>query len=98
MGDAAQLGVRQPQELFEPDELGDEFEGRGVDGVAAEVAEEVVVLLEYEHVHAGAREQQAEHGAGRSAAHDAAGDGSRRMRLGMLRALHRRALRLFISS
>src|SRR5439155_26675295 len=41
-------------------------------GVAAEIAQEVAVLFEDDDVNAGAREQHAEHHAGRSAAGDAA--------------------------
>ena len=43
-----------------------------MDGVAAEVPEEVGVLLENQHVDAGARQEQAEHHPGRPAADDAA--------------------------
>ena len=43
-----------------------------MDRVAAEVAQEVGVLLEHHDVDAGARQQQAEHHAGRPAADDAA--------------------------
>ena len=54
-----------------------------MDGVAAEVAEEVVVLFEDGDVDAVAGEEEAEHHAGRAATYDAAtglcgrGDGSR---------------------
>ncbi len=66
-----------------------------MDRVAAEVAQEVGVLLEHDHASAGAGEQQAEHHAGRAAADDAAigldvaGIGRRRG-VGRSRA-HRRA-------
>ena len=43
-----------------------------MNGVAAEVAEEIGVLLEHDHVDAGPREQEAEHHARRPAAGDAA--------------------------
>ena len=43
-----------------------------MDRVAAEVAQEVGVLLQHDDVDAGAREQEAEHHAGRPAAGDAA--------------------------
>ena len=41
-------------------------------GVAAEVAQEVAVLLQHHGLHAGARQQEAQHHARRAAAHDAA--------------------------
>ncbi len=43
---------------------------RRVDGVAAEVAQEVAVLLEHDDAHAAPGEQQAEHEAGGTAADD----------------------------
>ena len=43
-----------------------------MDRVAAEVAKEIGVLLQHDDVEAGAREQVAEHDAGRPAARDAA--------------------------
>jgi hypothetical protein len=52
-----------------------------MDRVAAEVAQEVVVLLQHRHAHASARQQVAEHQAGRAAAGDAA-------LCGLLRAIH----------
>ena len=44
-----------------------------MDRVAAEVAKKVAMLLQHGDLHAGAREQKAEHPAGRSAANDATG-------------------------
>ena len=46
-----------------------------MDGVAAEIAQEIGVLLQHDDVDAGAREQKAEHHAGRPAADDAAARG-----------------------
>ena len=43
-----------------------------MDGVAAEVAQEVAVLFQHHHLHAGARQQETQHHARRPAAHDAA--------------------------
>ena len=43
-----------------------------MDGVAAEVAQEVAVLLQHHGPHPGARQQEAQHHARRPAAHDAA--------------------------
>ncbi len=45
-----------------------------MDRVAAEIAEEVGVLLQHDDVDAGARQQVSEHHAGGSAAGDGAGD------------------------
>src|SRR5262252_2454585 len=59
--DAAGFLVRQLEELVEQTELAHHVEGRGMDGVAAEVAQEVAVLLEHDDVDARAREQEAEH-------------------------------------
>ena len=70
--DLAHLLMRPAQELVEQAELVDQLERRGMDGVAAEIAEEVGVLLEHDHVDAGARQQEAQHHAGGSAADDAA--------------------------
>jgi hypothetical protein len=44
-----------------------------MDRVAAEVAEEIGVLLQHDHVDAGARQQKARHHPGRAAARDHAG-------------------------
>jgi hypothetical protein len=63
--------VRQPVERRHQAELVEHLQCRGVDGVAAEVAVEVRVLLEDDDLDAGSRQQQAEHGAGRAAADDA---------------------------
>jgi hypothetical protein len=46
-----------------------------MDGVAAEVAEEVGVFFEDGHLNAGAGEKEAEHDAGGAAADDASGGG-----------------------
>ena len=70
--DLSQLLVRPAQELVEQAELVDQLERRGMDRVAAEIAQEVGVLLEHDHVDAGARQKEAQHHAGGSAADDAA--------------------------
>ena len=62
------LMVRQLQEVVEQAELAHDVEGRGMDGVAAKVAQEVSMLLEHDNVDAGAREQEAEHEPAGSAA------------------------------
>ena len=43
---------------------------RGMDGVAAEIAQEIGMLFEHQRLHAGAGEQQARHHPGRPAADD----------------------------
>ena len=71
----AELGrllVRQLEELVEQAKLAHHFERRGMDGVAAEIAQEVGVLFEDDDVDARAREQEAEHQPARTAADDAA--------------------------
>ena len=60
--------------LAEP-ELVDHVERRGMDGVAAEVAEEVRVLLEHDDLDPGAGQQQPEYRARRTAADQTAGRG-----------------------
>src|SRR5881396_2082183 len=71
-GQLADLRVRQRQERLEQAELVHDLERGGMDRVAAEVAQEVGVLLQHDHVDAGARQEQAEHHPGRAAAGDAA--------------------------
>ena len=70
-GEHAQLLMRPLEEVVEQPELIHDLERRGMDGVAAEVAEEIGVLLQHDDLDAGAGEQEAEHHAGRSAAGDA---------------------------
>src|SRR5262249_341389 len=65
------LLVGQLQEFVKESELVHELEGRRVDGVPAEIAEEIGVLLEDDDVQACAGEQEAEHHAGRAAARNA---------------------------
>src|SRR3974377_1487306 len=58
--------MRQLEEGIEQPELMHQFEGRRVDGVAAEIAQEIGMLLEHGDANAGTREQKAEHHAARS--------------------------------
>ena len=53
--------MRPFQELVDQPELAQQFEGRGMDGVAAEIAQEVGVLLQHLHLAPGPREQQPRH-------------------------------------
>ena len=70
--------MRQLEELVEQAELVHQFQRRGMDGVAAEIAQEIGVLFQHRDGDAGARQQEAEHHPGRSAAGDAAGGFDRR--------------------
>ena len=65
--------MRQRVERLAEPEFVQQPQRRRVHGVAAEVAQEVRVLLQHGHVDAGAGEQQAEEHAGRTAACDGAG-------------------------
>ena len=75
----AQLLMRPIEEILKDPELVHDLERRWVDGVAAEIAQEIGVLLQHHDVDAGARQEKAEHHAGRAASGDGAlcGDGLR---------------------
>ena len=60
------------QEFVEQSQLVHQFQRRGMDGVAAKIAEEIGVLLQHDDVDAGPRQQEAQHHPGRTAADDAA--------------------------
>ncbi len=79
-GELMHLLMRALEEIVEDAELVHHLKRRGVDGVAAEVAQEIGVLLQHHDIDAGARQQKAEHHAGGTAAGDDAlrGDGLRR--------------------
>jgi len=77
-GEGGYLLMALDEKLVEKAELVHQLEGGGMDGVAAEVAEEVGVFLEDGDVDAGAREEEAEHHAGGASADDAAGSGDLR--------------------
>ena len=64
--------VRQLEERLEQAKLVHDLQRRGMDGIAAEVAQEVRMLFEHGHLDARAREQKSEHHACGSAAGDAA--------------------------
>ena len=76
-GELGDARVWEGEEFFEEAELVEEFECGGVDGVAAEVAEEVFVFFEDGDGDALAGEQEAEHDACGASADDAAGGGGR---------------------
>jgi hypothetical protein len=71
--DFAELLVRDAEEIIEEAEFVDELEGGGVNGVPAEVAEEVGVFFEDEDLDACASEEEAEDHACGAAAGDEAG-------------------------
>ena len=62
--------MRPLEEAIEHAELVEDFHGRRVDRVAAEIAEEIGVLLENADPAPGAREKEAGHHARRPAADD----------------------------
>ena len=64
--------LRQLCEFLQKTEFIENLQGRGMHGVAAEIAQEIGVLLKYRHHDPGARQQQAQHHPGRTAADDAA--------------------------
>ena len=65
-----QFVVRAFQETAEQPELVEDFHGRGMDRVAAEIAEEVGMLFEHGDRDAGTGEQQPGHHPGRPATDD----------------------------
>ena len=68
----AHLLMRALEEIVENAELVHDLERRGMDGVAAEIAQEIGVLLQHHDIDAGAGQQEAQHHAGRAAAGDGA--------------------------
>ena len=71
-GQRLDLLMRQLQELVEQAQFVHQLERRWMDRVAAEIAEEIRVLLQHHDVDAGAREQKAQHHSRGAAAGDAA--------------------------
>ncbi len=67
--------MRQAQERVEQPEFVQHLQGRGVDRVAAEVAQEIGVLFQHQHIDSGAGQQIAQHHPGWPASGDAAADG-----------------------
>jgi len=79
-GQPIELLVRQHEKLVEQTKLVHQFQRRRMDGIAAEVAKEIGVLLQHHDIDAGAREKKAKHHPGRPAAGDAALGRNRRIR------------------
>src|SRR5262249_48013971 len=73
--DGRGLGVRQLEEIVEQFKLVHQLQGRWMDGVAAEVAQKVSVLLEHDDIDAGARQKIAEHQPAGAATDNAAARG-----------------------
>ena len=69
------------EQVLQQPELVHHLQGRGVDGVAPEVAQEIGVLLKHQHIDAGPGKQIARHHPGRSPARDAAGGFTRELGL-----------------
>ena len=59
--DPCHLLVRQLQEVLKPAELFHHSQRRGMDRVAAKIAEEILVLLEHRYLDAGACQKHAKH-------------------------------------
>src|SRR5437762_2320843 len=75
-GDVSSRGSvagRRLQHVAGEAQLVEQFECRWMDGVAADIAKEVAVLLENDDVDAGAGEQETEDGPGGATARDCAG-------------------------
>jgi hypothetical protein len=70
----ARFVVRPLQERIEKSEFVHHFERRGVDGVAAEVPQEISMLFEDHDLYPRTGEKEAEHHAGRPSADDTAPD------------------------
>ena len=70
--------VRQREKRVEQAKLVHDLQGRGVDRVAAEIAQKIAVLLEDDHLDPGAGQQEAQHHSGRTAAGDRTGGSGRR--------------------
>ena len=58
-GELAHLLMRALEEIVEDAELVHDLERRGMDGVAAEIAQEIGVLLQHHDIDAGAGQQKA---------------------------------------
>jgi hypothetical protein len=70
--EALHLAVRQGKELVKQPKLVHQLQRRRMHRVAAEVAQEVGVLLQHRDTHARARQQKSKHHSRRTAADDAA--------------------------
>lgn len=80
--DAVRALVGQGEEVLQQPDLRQQLEGRGVDGVAPEVPQEVLVLLQDEDPHPLPGQQETRDHARRPAAHDADVGGQARADIG----------------
>jgi hypothetical protein len=64
--------MRQLQELVDQAQFNHQLEGRGMNRVASEIAEEISVLLQHHDLNAGARQQESQHHSSGTTAGDAA--------------------------
>ena len=63
--------MRTFKELLQNTKLVHDFVGGGMNSVSAEITQKVVMLLEYDDVHARPRKQESQHDPGRAASGDA---------------------------
>src|SRR5271155_3567934 len=68
----ADLVMADLEKLLKQSEFVHDLQGRGMDRIPAEIAEEILVLFEYGDADPGARQQKPEHDTRRSSAGDAA--------------------------
>ena len=69
--ECADFLVRTLQKIVEQPQLAHDLECRGVDRIAAEVAQEIGMLFEHRDIHAGTGQEKPQYHPGRAAAGDA---------------------------
>ena len=67
--------MRQLQEIFQKAEVVHRFESRGMDRIAAKIAQKICMLFKDDRIDASAGKEKPEHHPGRSTADDAAAAG-----------------------
>jgi hypothetical protein len=67
--------MRQLQEVFQKTEVVHRFEGRGVDRIAAKIAQKICMFFENDRIHPGSGKEKPEHHPGWATADDAAAAG-----------------------
>ena len=67
------LLMRQLEKFVEQPKLVDQLKRGRMDGVAAEIAQKILVLFQHDHIDPGASQKETEHHAGRAAAGNATG-------------------------
>src|SRR5690242_9536387 len=73
-GQLRELLMRPLQKLIKHAELMHDLQRGGMNGIAAEISQEIGVLLEDQHFDARTGQQESQHQSGRAAARDAATD------------------------